>query len=142
MFRMFDRHRDRPNRFNGDNSGVYASEWFEIDDISYSYVPDILPPLWMRGPIFAMQEFDRSIVVLLQVQLSLYRNLSSLGLEFSGRLAFDDKGLGWLAHCFSMRRFASRTISNGRCGAMAQKVRDDPSCGNARYIVVVEQRCP
>ena len=57
MFRLFDRHRDRPNRFDGDQSGVYAGEWFEIDEISYSYMLDILPPLWMRGPIFAMREF-------------------------------------------------------------------------------------
>jgi hypothetical protein len=57
MFRLFDRHRDRPNRFDGDHSGVYAGEWFEIDEISYSYMLDILPPLWMRGPIFAMREF-------------------------------------------------------------------------------------
>ncbi|PDS62018.1 hypothetical protein CO653_30275 [Rhizobium anhuiense] len=57
MFRMFDRHRDRPNRFDGDQTGVYAGEWFEIDETSYSYMLDILPPLWMRGPIFAMREF-------------------------------------------------------------------------------------
>ncbi|NSZ03151.1 DUF1419 domain-containing protein [Agrobacterium tumefaciens] len=57
MFRLFDRHRDRPNRFDGDQSGVYAGEWFEIDETSYSYMLEILPPLWMRGPIFAMSEF-------------------------------------------------------------------------------------
>jgi len=57
MFRMFDRHTKHPDRFNGNQSGVYAGEWFEIDDTSYSYMLDILPPLWMRGPIFAMREF-------------------------------------------------------------------------------------
>ncbi|AYD04833.1 hypothetical protein NCHU2750_54620 (plasmid) [Neorhizobium sp. NCHU2750] len=57
MFRLFDRHRDRPNRFDGDQSGVYAGEWLEIDETSYTYMLDILPPLWMRGPIFAMREF-------------------------------------------------------------------------------------
>lgn len=57
MFRMFDRHAMRPDRFAGDQSAVYAGEWFEIDEISYSYMLDILPPLWMRGPIFAMREF-------------------------------------------------------------------------------------
>lgn len=57
MFRMFDRHAQRPNRFAGDQSDVYAGEWFEIDETSYSYMLDILPPLWMRGPIFAMREF-------------------------------------------------------------------------------------
>lgn len=57
MFRLFDRHRDRPNRFDCDQSAVYAGEWFEIGESSYSYMLDILPPLWMRGPIFAMREF-------------------------------------------------------------------------------------
>lgn len=57
MFRMFDRHAERPDRFDGDQSATYAGEWFEIDETSYSYMLDILPPLWMRGPIFAMREF-------------------------------------------------------------------------------------
>lgn len=57
MFRMFDRHAKRPDRFDGDQSATYAGEWFEIDEASYSYMLDILPPLWMRGPIFAMREF-------------------------------------------------------------------------------------
>src|SRR3546814_752381 len=57
MFRMFDRHAMRPDRFAGDQSAVYSGEWFEIDESSYSYMLEILPPLWMRGPIFAMREF-------------------------------------------------------------------------------------
>lgn len=57
MFRMFDRHAKRPDRFDGDQSATYAGEWFEIDEASYSYMLDILPPLWMRGLIFAMREF-------------------------------------------------------------------------------------
>lgn len=57
MFRMFDRHAQRPDRLAGDQSGVYAGEWFEIDETSYSYMLDILPPLWMRGSILAMREF-------------------------------------------------------------------------------------
>ena len=57
LFRMFDRHARRPNRFNGDQSATYAGEWFEIDEASYTYMFDVLPPLWMRGPIFAMREF-------------------------------------------------------------------------------------
>ena len=57
MFRMFDRHAKRPDRFESDQSTIYAGEWFEIDEVSYTYMLDILPPLWMRGPIFAMREF-------------------------------------------------------------------------------------
>ena len=36
MFRMFDRHIERPDRFDGDQSATYAGEWFEIDETSYS----------------------------------------------------------------------------------------------------------
>lgn len=57
MFRMFDRHRNRPNRFDDDQSAVYAGEWFEIEKGSYEYMLDVLPPLWIRGSIFAMREF-------------------------------------------------------------------------------------
>jgi hypothetical protein len=57
MFRMFDRHARRPDRFDGDQSATYAGEWFEIAETSYTYMLDIIPPLWMRGPIFAMREF-------------------------------------------------------------------------------------
>jgi len=64
MFRLFDRHAKRPNRFDGDQSDVYAGEWFEIDEPSYCYMLDILPPLWMRGPIFAMREFMTGSVIL------------------------------------------------------------------------------
>jgi len=45
MFRMFDRHAKRPDRYDGDQSATYAGEWFEIDGISYTYMLDILPPL-------------------------------------------------------------------------------------------------
>lgn len=32
MFRLFDRHAKRPDRFDGDQSVTYAGEWFEIDE--------------------------------------------------------------------------------------------------------------
>lgn len=62
MFRMFDRHAKRPAPLTGDQSVFYAGEWFEIDETSYSYMLDILPPRWMRGPIFAMREFMTGLV--------------------------------------------------------------------------------
>ncbi len=62
MFRMFDRQAKRPNRHDHDQSAVYAGEWFEIDEVSYSYMLEILPPLWMRGPAFAMREFLTGMV--------------------------------------------------------------------------------
>jgi hypothetical protein len=57
MFRMFDRHAQRPNRWEGDDSVLYAGEWFEIDEASSDYMLDVLPPLWIRGEMFAMREF-------------------------------------------------------------------------------------
>jgi hypothetical protein len=57
MFRMFDRHPQRPNRWNGDATPLYAGEWFEIHETDHDYMFEILPPLWIRGSTFAMREF-------------------------------------------------------------------------------------
>lgn len=57
MFRMFDRHAQRPNRWQDDDSALFAGEWFEIEPASHDYMLDILPPLWMRHDMFAMREF-------------------------------------------------------------------------------------
>ncbi|MDH0873976.1 DUF1419 domain-containing protein [Agrobacterium pusense] len=57
MFRMFDRHAQRPNRFHGDASALYAGEWFEIAEREHDFMFEILPPLWIRGSMFAMREF-------------------------------------------------------------------------------------
>ena len=57
MFRLFDRHAQRPNRWENDDSALYRGEWFEIGPVEHDYMLDILPPLWMRGDMFAMREF-------------------------------------------------------------------------------------
>lgn len=57
MFRMFDRHAQRPNRWDGDAAPLYAGEWFEIGETEHDYMFEILPPLWIRGSMFAMREF-------------------------------------------------------------------------------------
>lgn len=57
MFRLFDRHAQRPNRWQNDDSALFAGEWFEIARGEHDYMLDILPPLWMRGEMFAMREF-------------------------------------------------------------------------------------
>lgn len=57
MFRMFDRHAQRPNRWEGDDSALYRGEWFEISEAAHDYMFENLPPLWMRGEMFAMREF-------------------------------------------------------------------------------------
>lgn len=57
MFRMFDRHAQRPNRWEGDDSALFRGEWFEIGKVEHDYMLEVLPPLWMRGQMFAMREF-------------------------------------------------------------------------------------
>lgn len=57
MFRMFDRHAQRPNRFQGDSGPLYAGEWFEVARADHDYMFEILPPLWIRGEMFALREF-------------------------------------------------------------------------------------
>ncbi|MBY3447466.1 DUF1419 domain-containing protein [Rhizobium laguerreae] len=57
MFRMFDRHAQRPNRWDGDAAPFYADEWFEIGETEHDYMFEILPPLWIRGSMFAMREY-------------------------------------------------------------------------------------
>ncbi|QPC88999.1 DUF1419 domain-containing protein (plasmid) [Mesorhizobium sp. NBSH29] len=57
MFRMFDRHAQRPNRWQDDAGALYAGEWFEIGAVDHDYMFEILPPFWMRGDMFAMREF-------------------------------------------------------------------------------------
>jgi hypothetical protein len=57
MFRMFDRYVQRPNRWEGDDSSLYRGEWFEIAERDHDYMFEIMPPLWIRGSMFAMREF-------------------------------------------------------------------------------------
>uniref|UniRef100_UPI00155DD4A3 DUF1419 domain-containing protein n=1 Tax=Agrobacterium radiobacter TaxID=362 RepID=UPI00155DD4A3 len=45
MFRMFDRHAQRPNRWEGDDSALYRGEWFEVAQTQHDYMFEILPPL-------------------------------------------------------------------------------------------------
>lgn len=57
MFSLFDRHAQRLNRWEDGASALYAGEWFEITEAGHDYMFDILPPLWIRGSMFAMREF-------------------------------------------------------------------------------------
>lgn len=57
MFRLFDRHAQRRDRWQNDDSALYTGEWFEIARTEHDYMLEILPPLWIRGEMFAMREF-------------------------------------------------------------------------------------
>jgi hypothetical protein len=56
MFRLFDRHSQRPNSREGEAGPLFAGEWFEIGRAEHDYMFDILPPLWIRGEMFALRE--------------------------------------------------------------------------------------
>lgn len=55
LVRMSDRHRQR-SKPRGDEAALYAGEWFEISEVDYDYLLEILPPLWMRYDMFAMRD--------------------------------------------------------------------------------------
>ena len=57
MYRLFDRHAQRPDRWQEDATALYVGEWFEIARTEHDHMLEILPPLWMRGEMFAMREF-------------------------------------------------------------------------------------
>ena len=57
MHRLFDRHAQRPHRFEDDAGVLYRGEWFELSRPEYDYMLNILPPLFMRGEMFALREF-------------------------------------------------------------------------------------
>lgn len=62
MFRMFDRHAQRPNRFEDDAEVLYRGEYFEIGHNEHNYMLETLPPLWVRYDMFAMRaSLSRSI---------------------------------------------------------------------------------
>ncbi|TWG94231.1 uncharacterized protein DUF1419 [Mesorhizobium sp. J18] len=54
MFRMFDRHAQRPNRWANHHSALSRGEWFEIAQAEHDHMFEILPPLWMILLFFIM----------------------------------------------------------------------------------------
>src|SRR6185437_964954 len=74
MFRLFDRHAQRPNRFEDDAGVLYRGEWFEISKVENDYMFNILPPLFMRGEMFALREFltDRITSVFYELNVDGY----------------------------------------------------------------------
>jgi len=57
MFQLFDRHGQAPMSNARYTGRLYDGEWFEIGRAEHDYMFEILPPLWMRGDMFAMREF-------------------------------------------------------------------------------------
>ncbi|PZR94747.1 MAG: hypothetical protein DI537_06815 [Stutzerimonas stutzeri] len=88
MFRLFDRHAQRPNRFNGDDGHFYRGEWFEIGQAEHDYMFEILPPLWMRGDMFAMREYLTGSITSIFFALSIEGRLR----HFHGYCDLADRG--------------------------------------------------
>ena len=57
MFQLFDRHGQAPMSKARYTGRLYDGEWFEIGQTEHDYMFEILPPLWMRGEVFAVREF-------------------------------------------------------------------------------------
>ncbi|TCM50683.1 uncharacterized protein DUF1419 [Rhizobium sp. PP-F2F-G48] len=57
MYRLFDRHAQDPDMKCRRSGVLHAGEWFEIGEAEHDHMFEILPPLWMRGDMFAMREF-------------------------------------------------------------------------------------
>ncbi len=87
MFRMFDRHAQRPNRWEADDDALYRGEWFELGEREHDYMFEILPPLWMRGDMFAMREFLTGSITSIFFSLSIDGRLR----HFHGYCDLDDK---------------------------------------------------
>lgn len=57
MFVLLNRHHQAPFDPDRISGRLYEGEWFEIDAQSYHTMLEVLPPLFMRGDVFAMSEF-------------------------------------------------------------------------------------
>ena len=57
MFRMFDRHAQRPDLGRDEAGALYAGEWFEIGQAEHDYMFEVLPPVCLAVDMFAMREF-------------------------------------------------------------------------------------
>ncbi len=100
MFSLFDRHAKRPTRGHDEPTALYTGEWFEISEAEHDYMFEILPPLWIRGSIFAMREFMTgsvtSVFFALRIDGALrhfhgYCDLSDRGSVEAMRLAIIDR---------------------------------------------------
>lgn len=56
MFALFGRYDGAPFNDNRASGRLWAGEWFEIEESSYDYMLEVLPPLFYRHGMFAMSE--------------------------------------------------------------------------------------
>ena len=88
MFRLFDRHAQRPTRWSDDARLLFSGEWFEIGAVEHEYMLNILPPLWMKPEMFALREFLTGSITSVFFALSIDRSMRC----FHGYCDLSDKG--------------------------------------------------
>ena len=71
MFQVFNRHSEAPFGKPRQSGSIYAGEWFEISEADHDYMFEILPPLFMRGNLFAMREFQAGSVTSVFLALTI-----------------------------------------------------------------------
>ena len=71
MYRMFNRHRGDPAWTAGDAAHLFAGEWFEIAEAEHDFMFEILPPLFLRGDLFALREFMTGSVTSIFFELAI-----------------------------------------------------------------------
>lgn len=88
MFSLFNRHSEAPFdeiRLSGRHS---VGEWFEIGEAEHDYMLDLLPPLFMRGDMFALSEFLAGSITSIFLSLNIDGRLR----WFHGYCDLSDKG--------------------------------------------------
>jgi Protein of unknown function (DUF1419) len=71
MFQIFNRHSEAPFDEPRHSGSIYAGEWFEIAEADHDYMFEILPPLFVRGNLFAMREFQAGNVTSVFLALTI-----------------------------------------------------------------------
>jgi Protein of unknown function (DUF1419) len=88
MFQIFNRHSEAPIDEARHSGSIYAGEWFEITEADHDYMFEILPPLFIRGDLFAMREFQAGSVTSVFLALSI----DGRSRWFHGYCDLSDKG--------------------------------------------------
>jgi Protein of unknown function (DUF1419) len=88
MFQIFNRHGEAPFDKARHSGSIYAGEWFEITEADHDYMFKILPPLFVRGDLFVLREFQARNVTSVFLALTI----DEVCRWFHGYCDLSDKG--------------------------------------------------
>ncbi len=113
MFRMFDRHAQRPEP-SPDDAHLYCGEWFEVGQPEHDYMLEILPPLWMRGDAFAMRECLTGSITSVFFALTIDNNLRFFHAycDLSDRSSSERMRMAIVADGRTLRQIVMNLLSN------------------------------